>query len=81
MIVSLDDMDKFEQKVLKKIRPIKNPCYDWSINYIPETARKSVGGFKDKFLSLFKTNTPKQTVLGRGNKLSKYKTKLEILIF
>ena len=28
-------------------------------------------GFKNKLLSLFKTNTPKQTVYGRGQKLSK----------
>ena len=30
--------------------------------------RKSVGGFKDKIVSLFKTNTPKQAVYGRGKK-------------
>ena len=35
------------------------------INYIPEPIRKSVSGFKDKIISLFKTNTPKQTVYGR----------------
>ena len=28
-------------------------------NYIPDPIRKSVGGFKDKVVSLFKTNTPK----------------------
>ena len=50
-------MDKFEQKEMK-IRPIKNTCYDWLINYIPETIRKSVGGFNDKIASFFKTNTP-----------------------
>ena len=33
--------------------------------------RKSVGGFQDKLLSLFKTNTPKPTMYGRGQKLSK----------
>ena len=33
--------------------------------------RKSVSGFKGKILSVFKTNTPKQTVYGRGQKLSK----------
>ena len=30
--------------------------------------RKRVGGFKDKIVSLFKTNTPKQAVYGRGKK-------------
>ena len=72
-IVSIDDMHKFEQKEVKKIRPIKNTWYDWIIN--SEPIRKSVGGFKDKVISLFKTNTPKQTVHGRGKKLSIPKTK------
>ena len=44
-MVSIDDMDKFEQKEMKKIR------------------------------SLFKTNTSKQTVYGRGKKLNKPKHK------
>ena len=56
---------------MKEIRPIKNTWYDWIIN--SEPVRKSVGGFKDKIISLFKTNTPKQTVHGRGKKLSKKK--------
>ena len=73
-MMTIDDMDKFEQKEMKKIRPIKNTWYDWLINYIPEPIRKSVGGFKDKMVSLFKTNTLKQTVYGRGKKLSKPKT-------
>ena len=30
-----------------------------------------MGGFKDKGVSLFKTNTPKQTLYRRGQKLSK----------
>ena len=59
IIVSIDDMNKFEQKEMKKIRLIKNTWYDWMINYIPQSIRKSVGGFKDKVVSLFKTNTPK----------------------
>ena len=67
-------MDNFEQKEIKKIRPIKNNWYDWLINYIPEHIRENVGGFKDKIVSLFKTNTPKQTVYGSGKKLSKSKT-------
>ena len=56
---------------MKKIGPNENTWYDWLINYIPEPIRKTVGGFKDKIVTLFKTNTSKQTVYGRGNKLSK----------
>ena len=48
---------------MKKIRPIKNTWYDWLINSIPEIV-----------ISLFKTNTPKETVHERGKKLSKPKT-------
>ena len=60
IIESVDDMDINVKKEMKKIRPIKNTWYDWLINYIPEPIRK-----------IFKTNTPKQTVYGRGKKLSK----------
>ena len=76
-------MGKFEQKEMKKIRPIKNTWYDWLINYIPEPIRKSVGSFKDKIVSPFNTNTPKQIVYGRGKKLPKqtHKAKLEILLY
>ena len=49
-------MDIFEQKEMKKKRPIKSTWYNWLINYIPEPIRKTVGGFKDKVVSLFKTN-------------------------
>ena len=56
-------MDKFEQKEMKKIRPIKNTSYDWLINYIPEPIRKSAGGFKNK-----------QTVYRKAKKVSKPKT-------
>ena len=73
IFVSIHDMDKFEQKVMKKIRPIETNQYDCLINYIPKPIRKSAGGFKDKIVSLFKTSTPKQTVYGRGKKLSKPK--------
>ena len=73
ILVSIDDMDKLEQKEMKKITPIKNTWYDWLINYIPKPIRKSVGSFKDKIVSLFKTNTPKQILCGRGKKLSKPK--------
>ena len=56
-------MDKFEQKEMKKIRPIK---INWLINYISDPIRKNVSGFKDK---------TKQIVYGRGKKLSKPKKK------
>ena len=59
---------------MKRIRFIKNTWYDWLINYIPDPIGKSVGGFKDKIISLFKTNTLKQTVYERGKKLIKPKT-------
>ena len=36
--VSIDDMDKFEQKEMKKKRPIKNT--NCLINYIPEPIKK-----------------------------------------
>ena len=74
IIVSIDDMDKLEEKGMKKIRPIKNTWYDWLINYILEPIRKSVGGFKVKVISPFKSNTPKQTVYGTGKKLNKLET-------
>ena len=47
-------------------------------NYISESIRKRVGGFKDKVISFFKTNIPKRTVYGRGKKLSKPKTQNKI---
>ena len=81
IIVSVDDMDKFEQKEMKKVRPIKNTWYDSLINYSPEPIRKSVDGFKDKTVSLFKTNIHKQTVHGRRKKLNKRKTLNKIRIF
>ena len=75
IIVPIDDMDKFEQKKeMKKIRTIKNTWYDSLINYIPEPIRNSVGRFKNKIISLSKTNIPMQTVHGTGKKLSKPKT-------
>ena len=48
IIVSTDDMDKFEQKEMKKKRPIKNTWYDWLINYVPNPIRKTVGVLKTK---------------------------------
>ena len=40
IILSIDEMDRFEQKQMKKIRPIKNTCYDWLINYILQPIRR-----------------------------------------
>ena len=53
-MVSIDDMDKFEQKEMKKIRQNKNNNYIIKaiINHIPEPIRKSIGGSKDKIVSL-----------------------------
>ena len=67
-------MEKFEQKEMNKIRPIKNTWYDRLIRYIPESIRKIVGGFKEKIASLLKANTPKQTMYGWGRKCSEPKT-------
>ena len=50
---------------MRKIRPNKNTWYNWLINYIPESIRKSARGSKDKIASLFKANPPKQTVQER----------------
>ena len=47
----IDDLDKFEQKEIEKIRPIKSTWYDWLINYILGPIRKSV---KDKNVSKIK---------------------------
>ena len=71
-------MDKFEQKELKKISQLKNTLYDLLINYIPEPLRKNKNGFKDKVVTLFNANTPKQLAYGRRKKLSKTKTQNEI---
>ena len=67
----IENMDRFEEEEMKKIRPIINTWCDCLINCIPKPIRKSAIVLKDKFISLFKTNTPKQTVYGRGQKLSK----------
>ena len=40
--------------------PIKNACYDWLTDYIAKPIRKSLVGFIDKVVSLFKTNTPEE---------------------
>ena len=41
---------------------VENTCYNWLVNYILELIRKTVGSFKDKIVSLFKTNTPENMV-------------------
>ena len=83
--MSIDNIDKSEEKEMKKIRPVKNTWYDWLINYISEPIIKIVVGFRDKIVSLFNTDTPKQTVYGRGMKLKQSEeTKiiaLEILLY
>ena len=58
-IVSIDDMDKSEQKEMKKIRPIKNICYDLLINCIPEPITKVGCVFRDKIVSLNAQKSPK----------------------
>ena len=70
-MVSIDDMDRFEEEEMKKIRPIKKTWYGWLFDCIPKPARKSASVLKDIFISIFKTNTAKQTVYGRGQKLHK----------
>ena len=71
-------MDKFEQKKIKKIKPIKNTCYDLLINYIPQPIKNVRAVLKMKLLVFFKTNTPKQTVCRRRKKLSKPKAQSKI---
>ena len=44
----------------------------WLVIY--SVYKKSVGSFKDKVISIFKINTPKQTVYEREKKLRKPKT-------
>ena len=68
-------MDTFGKKEMKKTRPIKNSWYDRLINYIPEPIAKIVGGFKDKIVSLFITNTPKKSVYKKKNEKKKKKKK------
>ena len=46
--LSRDDMEKFEQKEMKNKRRIENTWWEWSINYIRKSIRKTVGGFKVK---------------------------------
>ena len=50
IIMSSNDMGKFEEKEMKKVRSFKKTWHDWLINYISESIRKSVDGFKDKVI-------------------------------
>ena len=59
--MSIDDWDKLEEKEMKIIRPITNTSYDWLINYIPETIRKSVGDFEYSVWEKKKTKQIKNT--------------------
>ena len=77
--VSIDNMDKSEENEMQKIRPINNTWFDWLINYIPESITKIAGGFKDKLVNLFNTNTPKQTVYGGSRKTKQTKTKTKTI--
>ena len=36
IIVSIDDMDRFEQREINKKKPIKGTWYDWTINYVSD---------------------------------------------
>ena len=71
MIVSTDDMDNFEEKEMKKAPPFKNTWYDWLVSCILEPIIKSLGCIIDEIISLFKTNSPRQTVYWREKKLNK----------
>ena len=73
--MSIDDIDRFEQKEMKNNRLIKN-TWSWLINFIPEPIRKTVRGFEDAFVSLLKANIPKNNnkkTVGCRKKLGKLK--------
>ena len=38
----IEDMDRFEEEEMKKIRPVKNTLYVWLVNYIPKPIRKKL---------------------------------------
>ena len=64
IIVSIYDMYRFRKKEMNKVRPVKNTWYDWLINCIHEPVSKILAGLKEKIVSLFKTNPPKQLCMG-----------------
>ena len=39
--VTIDDMNRFGEKEMKKIRPIKKAWYGWLVSYIPKPIGKS----------------------------------------
>ena len=49
----IEDMVRFEEEEMKKIRPIINTWYDQLSNYILNPIRKSVSLLKDKFIIVF----------------------------
>ena len=75
IIVSLDNMDKFEEKERKKMRPIKNTWYDWLINYFRNPIDKSVDSFKDKIVRQTHLN---KSCMGKEKKLSQPETQNQI---
>ena len=38
----IEDMDRFEEEEMKKIRPVKNTLYVWLVNYIPKPIREKI---------------------------------------
>ena len=64
IFVSIDDMDRFQKKEMKNIRPVKNTSFDWLINYIPDPIRKSLGGFKDKIVNFLRQTHLKKLCMG-----------------
>ena len=62
-MVSIDAMDNFGQKEMK-LKLIKNTLYDWFINYISKPTRKSVGGFKNKIVSLLRQTNLNKLCMG-----------------
>ena len=64
IFVSIDDMDRFQKKEMKKIRPVKNTSFDWLINYIPDPIRKSLGGFKDKIVNFLRQTHLQKLCMG-----------------
>ena len=80
-ILSIEEIDKFEQKEMKEIRPVKSTWYDWLIKYISGPIIKIVGGFKDKMVSLLKRSTPKNTKHQKLSDIKKEKMILKIFRF
>ena len=79
IIMSIDDMDSFEQKEVTKLRPIKNIWYDWLINHMPEPIRKSADGFKVKIVSprltSFRQTSLNKSCMGEERNLANQKLK------